>query len=124
MLITYVSLTGNVERFVKKLPYEKILKIKTGKEIIDEPTVFITYTTGIGQIPGNAQRFCETNKEHIVAVAASGNINWGSSYGIAADKLSNMFGIPVLMKFEMSGRPTDVEKFIEGVDQLALHRAK
>jgi len=121
MLITYISKTGNIERFVKKLPFDRIMKIETGNEEITEPCVFITYTTGIGEVPEIAQKFFALNHEKIVAVASSGNRNWGNAYGIAADKLSNQFGVPVLMKFELSGRKNDVEKFIEGVEELALH---
>jgi len=124
LLIAYISKTGNIERFVKKLPYENILKVEASDTKISEPFIFITYTTGIGDVPQLALDFCALNQAHLVAVASSGNINWGNGYGIAANKLSELYNVPILMKFELSGRPNDIEQFIKGVEELALHRAE
>jgi len=124
LLIAYISKTGNIARFVKKLPYENIIKIETSDTTISEPFVFITYTTGIGQVPELARDFCRLNQDYLVAVAASGNLNWGNSYGIAANMLADEFNVPILMKFELSGRPNDIEQFVKGVEHLGLHRAK
>lgn len=124
LLIAYISKTGNIERFVQKLPFEHIQRIVTGHEIINEPFIFITYTTGIGEVPTLAWEFCTLNQKNMVAVVASGNRNWGNAYGIAADKISNQFNVPVMMKFELSGRKDDIQKFIEGVRELEIHRVK
>lgn len=124
LLITYISKTGNIERFIRKLPYENIRKIITGTEKIEQDCIFITYTTGIGEVPIEADLFCQNNAQHIVGIISSGNRNWGSSYGIAADKLSNKYNIPVLMKFELSGKISDVEKFIERIEELEISRTK
>lgn len=121
VLVVYASKTGNVTRFIAKLPHQFItLQLKTGEECITDPCVLITYTTGIGEVPAEVLRFCQRHHKLIVAVVASGNRNWGSAYGIAADKISHVFNIPVLMKFELSGTTNDVQKFLRGVEQLEI----
>jgi len=100
------------------------MKIEASDIKISEPFIFITYTTGIGEVPQLAQDFCALNQTYLVAVAASGNINWGNNYGIAADILAKQFNVPILMKFELSGRQNDIEQFIKGVEHLGLHRAE
>lgn len=123
MLIVYASKTGNVERFVRKLPTSRLLRIHTGEEDVGEPCVLLTYTTGLGQVPPEVERFARRNQAHIRAVAASGNRNWGSNYARAADRLADWFGLEVVHKFELSGRAEDVARFWEGVRALALPRA-
>ncbi|WP_027891774.1 class Ib ribonucleoside-diphosphate reductase assembly flavoprotein NrdI [Calidithermus chliarophilus] len=123
MLIVYASRTGNVERFVRKLPAPRLLQIRTGEEEAGEPCVLLTYTTGLGQVPHEVERFARRNQAHIRAVAASGNRNWGSNYAKAADQLAAAYGFEVIHKFELSGRAEDVARFWEGVRALALPRA-
>jgi protein involved in ribonucleotide reduction len=123
LLIVYASKTGNVERFVRKLPTPRLLRIATGEEEVEEPCVLLTYTTGLGQVPPEVERFARRNQAHIRAVAASGNRNWGSNYAKAADRLSAAFGFEVIHKFELAGRAEDVVRFWEGVRALALPRA-
>jgi protein involved in ribonucleotide reduction len=123
LLIVYASKTGNVERFVRKLPTKELLRIHTGEEEIGEPCVLLTYTTGMGQVPPEVERFAQRNQAYLRAVAASGNRNWGSNYAKAADRLAERFGLEVIHKFELSGRAEDVARFWEGVRALALSRA-
>ncbi|MGL5042830.1 MAG: class Ib ribonucleoside-diphosphate reductase assembly flavoprotein NrdI [Culicoidibacterales bacterium] len=124
MLITYISKTGNIKRFVGKLSVENTQQILTGTELIAEKSIFITYTTGIGEIPKEADLFVKNNAAFIFGIVGSGNRNWGSAYCIAADKLSNRYGIPVLMKFEMSGRSADVKQLMERIDEFEILRTK
>lgn len=117
MLLTYESKTGNVRRFIGKV--EKGYSIKT-EEItedleVQEPFIHVTYTTGFGQVPDKTLKFIENNKNNFVGVAVSGNRNWGDRYGLAGDKLSEQFNVPLLHKFEMSGTATDLDKFIQEV---------
>lgn len=123
MLIVYASKTGNVERFVRKLDAPRLLRIHTGEEEVGEPCVLVTYTTGLGQVPPEVERFAHCNRHRIRAVAASGNRNWGSNYAKAADRLAAAYGFEVIHKFELSGRAEDVARFWEGVRALALPRA-
>ncbi|WZK93608.1 protein NrdI [Bacillus phage BvP] len=120
MLITYESKTGNVRRFIHKV--EKVYSVST-EEItestqVNEPFVHVTYTTGFGQVPESTLKFIENNKDNLIGVAASGNRNWGDSYGLAGDKLSQAYSVPLLHKFEMSGTAADLEKFITEVKYI------
>ena len=54
----------------------------------------------------------ENNRKLIKSVSSSGNRNWGVFFAVAADKIQEKYGIPVLMKFELSGTNTEVENYI------------
>lgn len=120
MRIVYASRTGNVTRFVQKLALPA-QKITSGQEQVQEPCVLITYTTGMGEVPEEIQRFMQHNHQHVLAVAGSGNRNWGKNYARSADRIAQQWNIPVLMKFELSGRPEDVACFLEGAQRLEHH---
>ncbi|WP_195536382.1 class Ib ribonucleoside-diphosphate reductase assembly flavoprotein NrdI [Bacillus paralicheniformis] len=117
MLVTYESMTGNVRRFVRKL--EQKMQIKTMEITEDlkvaEPFIHITYTIKFGQIPEKTQKFIHNNKDFLYGVCSSGNRNWGSYYAAAADKLSQHYQVPVLLKFELSGSDSDLDKLIQEV---------
>lgn len=134
--IYFDSNTGNVLRFINKLK-EKFFKMNLDIEIIkiDEFTIidskchFITYTTGIGNVSKKTKSFLlnnyklgNTNK--ILSVSSSGNMNWGDKYGLAADKISRKFYIPILMKFELSGTDLDVEKYINKILEWGIDETK
>lgn len=121
MLIVYASKTGNVQRFVQKLPLERNLKISSGEESINEPCVLLTYTTGLGDIPEEVKRFVSQNQAFIKGIAASGNRNWGTSFGKAAITLNQQYGFPILHTFEMSGQRKDIAVFMEGVNTLVAN---
>ncbi|AXY83262.1 flavodoxin [Bacillus phage v_B-Bak10] len=116
MKVIYDSKTGNVERFVKKLPFPCF----SVKEIhkLDEPFVFITFTTGIGQVPSTSLNFLEVNKNYLKGVISSGNKVWGQNYGKAADIISAKYDVPVLCKFELSGDNHDVDVVIKEVNKI------
>jgi protein involved in ribonucleotide reduction len=118
MLLAFDSKTGNVKRFVDKLGLKSI-QIEDGLSI-DIPFVLITYTTDFGSVPMTTIKFLEKNHRNLVGVASSGNRNWGNSYGLAADKISNMYNIPLLYKFELSGTPLDVQKFRDIINNISV----
>lgn len=119
MLILYDSKTGNVRRFAGKLdmpayPIEETMAV-------DEPFVLVTYTTGFGQVPEKVLSFLKRNHRYLKGVAASGNRNWGAGFARSADRISEMYGVPVLGKFELSGTRQSVEQFMQGVVRVASH---
>ncbi len=118
MLLVYASKTGNVERFAQKIDGLSRLKIADGFETITEPCVLLTYTTGIGQVPLEVSKFAQQNSHLIRGVAASGNRNWGETYGKAAQTLNQQYGFPILHTFELSGTRRDAAAFLEGVNRL------
>lgn len=117
MIIVYDSLTGNVERFIKKLKGLECVKI-TADLIINEPYILITYTTGFGEIPKSVVHFLERNGSNIIGVAGSGNMNWGKKFCNAVNLISNTYKIPILCKFELSGNEKDVQQFIREANLL------
>jgi len=119
MLIAYDSRTGNVRRFIQKLPFRSV-QIEESMTL-DEPYVLITYTTGFGDVPEKVLRFLQRNRERLRGVGASGNRNWGERFALSADRISAAYGVPVIGKFELSGTKHDVDYFIWEVGQLAAY---
>ncbi|MED4817643.1 class Ib ribonucleoside-diphosphate reductase assembly flavoprotein NrdI [Bacillus atrophaeus] len=126
MIITYESKTGNVRRFVKALQQELSIEAIeiTDDTIIKQEFIHITYTIGFGEVPERTLNFINKNKNKIRGVAASGNKVWGDNYGLAGDKLSAKFRIPLLLKFELSGTTQDLQKIIQEVQLIDKHNTK
>lgn len=119
MLVAYDSRTGNVSRFVEKLAMRTIRIVES--TAIEEPFVLITYTTGFGQIPEKVLSFLHKNYPYLMGVSASGNRNWGDGFAKSADIIAQMFSVPVISKFELSGTSSDVEYFRKEVNAVAVH---
>ena len=121
MFVYYDSKTGNVQRFIDKIKKEKpewsFVKISGDMEI-SENGHLVTFTTNFGEIPDTTEKFLENenNKKYIKSVSSSGNMNWGTLFGKAADNIEEKYGIPVLMKFELSGTHVQVEYFINNIE--------
>jgi protein involved in ribonucleotide reduction len=113
MLIVFDSKTGNVKRFVHKLNME-CLQISEDL-VVGTPYILITYTTGFGNVPKSVEKFLINNHNYLIAVAASGNRNWGNFYCRSADKISEQYDVPIILKFELSGTNRDIETFKEGL---------
>lgn len=121
MFVYYDSKTGNVQRFIDKIKKERpewsFVKISRDMEI-SENGHLVTFTTNFGEIPDTTENFLgnENNRKYIKSVSSSGNMNWGTLFGKAADKIKETYGIPVLMKFELSGTHIQVEYFINSIE--------
>lgn len=121
MFVYYDSKTGNVQRFIDKIKKERpewsFVKISSDMEI-SENGHLVTFTTNFGEIPDTTENFLgnENNRKYIKSVSSSGNMNWGTLFGKAADKIEETYGIPVLMKFELSGTRVQVEYFINNIE--------
>lgn len=119
MLIAFDSRTGNVRRFVKKLGLPAV-QIEDDMEL-DRPFILVTYTTGFGQAPDTTLRFLRANHERMKGVFASGNRNWGDGFARSADRISELYSVPVLGKFELSGTERDVDRFHREVSLVASY---
>ncbi|MCY4778387.1 class Ib ribonucleoside-diphosphate reductase assembly flavoprotein NrdI [Sphingobacterium sp. UT-1RO-CII-1] len=111
----YDSRTGNVQRFINKviqITGWEAHKIEDNTEA-NEFGHLITYTTRIGSIPDKTKHFMDVNAEKIFSVTSSGNTNWGKNFGLAGNKVSEGYDIPLAMKFELSGTMEDINKFID-----------
>ena len=121
MFVYYDSKTGNVQRFIDKIKKEKpewsFVKISGDMEI-SENGHLVTFTTNFGEIPDTTEKFLENenNRKCIKSVSSSGNMNWGTLFGKAADNIEEKYGIPVLMKFELSGTHVQVEYFVNNIE--------
>ena len=120
IILVYDSKTGNVQRFINKVKNE--LNIETVKIyddlIIKKPFILVTYTTGFGQVPETTKYFLMKNHQYMIAVASSGNMNWGMKFAMAADEISKKYSVPIILKFELSGTKKDVQRFIEEVKNI------
>ena len=112
MLIVYTSLTGNIDKFLIKTDHKENFKLITGNEIIDDKFIIMTYTINFGEIPEIVYKFLKNNYVNCIGVIGSGNKNWGSSYCNATKLINEIWGIPILMNFELSGKDEDIDKFI------------
>ncbi|QES87941.1 class Ib ribonucleoside-diphosphate reductase assembly flavoprotein NrdI [Rhizosphaericola mali] len=121
MIIYFDSLTGNTKRFVEKVKKERpdwtIQKISSNLQI-NQKGHLITYTIGIGNIPISTTQFVKKNKDFLLSVSSTGNRNWGDNFGLAADKLSKHYNLPIAFKLELSGTNADVKSYIEILEKL------
>ena len=121
MFVYYDSKTGNVQRFIDKIKKERpewsFVKISGDMEI-SETGHLVTFTTNFGEIPNTTEKFLENenNRKYIKSISSSGNMNWGTLFGKAADNIEEKYGIPVLIKFELSGTHIQVEYFINNIE--------
>jgi protein involved in ribonucleotide reduction len=127
MLLAYASKTGNIKRAITKLlDYIKVIdinqenskrtiltietfEIKTGEELIKKNCILFTYTTGIGEIPQEIDKFIINNINKIKGVICSGNKNWGLNYCKACDLIFEKFNLKTLFKFELAGNTHDIK---------------
>ena len=119
MKLVYFSRTGNVESFVHKLNLPDTFQIESGNETLDEPFVIITFTDGYGELPEEVETFLENNAQNITGVASSGDKSYGDAYCLAADLISDTYGVPILGKFEFDGTDDDVKAFLDAFSALS-----
>lgn len=112
--IYYDSKTGNVERFMQKvagLTGWTVQKIHADLPVKHEGHL-VTFTTRFGEVPETTQNFLQYASSHLLSVSSSGNRNWGRNFALAGDKIATEYGIPLGLKFELSGTDEDVNEFI------------
>ncbi len=107
MLYVYASRTGNVESIVTNLGLDA-LKIETGSESVGGDFILFTYTDGYGDIPPEVEEFLSANGSHIKGVVVSGDTAYGDAFCGAGDKISELYGCPVLHRVENDGTEEDV----------------
>ena len=81
--------------------------------IVSDFFILVTYTCEFGCVPNTTKKFLERNHRYMLGVASSGNRNWGDGFAKSADKISMMYKVPIVHKFEMSGLREDIEIFKE-----------
>ncbi|MGL5021504.1 MAG: class Ib ribonucleoside-diphosphate reductase assembly flavoprotein NrdI [Mycoplasmatales bacterium] len=116
MKIIYFSLTGNIERFIRKVDHK--CERGTVDMIVDEKYILITYTINFGEVPKEVEHFINNNNKNLIGVIGSGNRNWGINYCRAAYIIAEQYNVDVLQTFELSGTIHEVEKFNKIVEGL------
>jgi len=112
--IYYDSKTGNVERFMQKvadLTGWVVQKIQPDMTVEREGHL-VTFTTRFGEVPETTKHFLQYASSYLLSVSSSGNRNWGRNFALAGEKIANEYGIPLALKFELSGTNEDVNEFI------------
>jgi protein involved in ribonucleotide reduction len=126
-LVYFSSVSGNTERFVKKLGRDAAripLMAKDPALTVTDPYVLVLPTygggNGEGAVPKQVIRFLndEQNRGMIRGVVAAGNTNFGRAYCLAGDIISQKCKVPVLYRFEVFGTPDDVTAVNEGLEQF------
>ncbi len=111
----YDSKTGNVRRFIEKVIQVTGWSAQRIQEDMDveAPGHLVTFTTNFGKVPTLTEDFMKSHNGKIFSVSSSGNRNWGRNFGVAGDKVAEMYDIPLAFKFELSGTMEDINQFID-----------
>ncbi|SDZ16169.1 protein involved in ribonucleotide reduction [Evansella caseinilytica] len=121
MLIAYLSLTGNVRRFVEKTQMNSLeINYNAPCEEVHEPFIVIvpSYDDNITDIVSSFVSF-KANLNYLIGFVGSGNLNFDNEFCFNAKDLAKKFNKPLLYTFEFSGTEKDVIDFKKEVNQFA-----
>jgi protein involved in ribonucleotide reduction len=126
MLLVYLSLTGNVKRFVQQVGMESIEISHSNISVdINQDYIFIcpTYNTDITNL---VSKFINHNNniKHLIGFAGSGNRNFDNEFCFNANDLSKKYNKPLIFKFEFSGTDKDILQFKEEVNKFEISRVE
>ncbi|QGZ97990.1 class Ib ribonucleoside-diphosphate reductase assembly flavoprotein NrdI [Mycoplasma sp. NEAQ87857] len=126
--VYFSSETGNTDKFVTKLGYPKHkIPVDMNQEfLVDFDYVLFcpTYSGGLddvkGSVPKQVIKFLnnQQNREHCIAIVASGNTNFGDTYGLAGYVLQAKLQVPLLHIYELIGTKHDEEIVKEKIEKL------
>lgn len=115
MIVVYDSLTGCTKKFALEVD-PKAIDIKDIKEVEDD-VLLCTRNTNFGEVTKEAKDFLDKYAHKVRGVIVSGNKNWGSLYGKAAEVIKENYNVPVFLVIELSGSKEDREKTIEFLER-------
>ena len=137
IFLFYDSMTGNTERFVKKVAKVLIEDLKKDVYVIkiddnsllgsNERGHLVTWTNGYvkdgkdekKRIPHRTLNFVKNNKNNILTVSSTGQKNWGKNdFGSAVDTINENYGIKKGLKVELSGNKEEVQKYVEMIKEI------
>lgn len=130
-IVYFSSRSENTHRFVEKLGLPS-RRIPTGSgEALNAASPYIlilpTYCGegGRGAVPKQVIRFLNDadNRSNIRGVIAAGNSNFGATFGIAGDIISQKCRVPYLYRFELLGTQEDVANVIHGLERFWTRQA-
>lgn len=125
-IVYFSSRSENTHRFVEKL------ELPAGRIPIDgerefsanNPYVLIVPTYcgdgGKGAVPKQVIRFLNdaANRSNLRGVIAAGNSNFGATFGLAGDIVSQKCQVPYLYRFELLGTEEDVANVKHGLERF------
>ena len=127
-VVYFSSVSENTKRLVDKLGLTAVrIPLKTEEAAsftYDRDSVLVVPTYGSGEekttVPKQVIKFLNNpeNRKHIKGVVATGNTNFGSSYGLAGDIVSEKLGVPLIQRIEIMGTPEDITQLKERLTQL------
>ncbi|MEY4434866.1 MAG: hypothetical protein RIR16_906 [Actinomycetota bacterium] len=127
-VVYFSSVSENTKRFVEKLGLTSVrIPLKTEEAAsftYDRDSILVVPTYGSGEekttVPKQVIKFLNNpeNRKHIKGVIATGNTNFGESYGLAGDIVSAKLGVPLVQRVELLGTPEDVQQVKERLAQL------
>ncbi|MEY4714043.1 MAG: hypothetical protein RIQ37_373 [Actinomycetota bacterium] len=127
-VVYFSSVSENTKRFVEKLGVKTVripLKTEEAAEFTyDKDSVLVVPTYGSGDdkntVPKQVIKFLNNpvNRSHVKGVIATGNTNFGDSYGLAGDIVATKLGVPLLKRVELLGTPEEVQEVKERLAQL------
>jgi len=127
-VVYFSSVSENTKRLVEKLGLKSVrIPLKSDEAerfTYDHDSVLVVPTYGSGEektsVPKQVIKFLNNpeNRKHIKGVVATGNTNFGESYGLAGDIVAQKLGVPLLQRIEILGTPEDIEQLKERLNKL------
>ena len=127
-VVYFSSVSENTKRLVEKLGLTSVrIPLKTDEAAsftYDRDSVLVVPTYGSGEekttVPKQVIKFLNNpeNRKHIKGVIATGNTNFGESYGLAGDIVSAKLGVPLIQRVELLGTPEDITQLKERLNIL------
>ena len=127
-IVYFSSASENTKRFVEKLGIKSSRIPLFTKEVedfsVEKDSILVVPTYGGGEdkraVPIQVIKFLNNpaNRKHIAGVVALGNTNFGESYCIAGEIVSEKLNVPLLYRVEILGTPHDVVEVKERINKL------
>ena len=127
-IVYFSSTSENTKRFVEKLGIKSTRIPLFTKEVenfeVEKDSILVLPTYGGGEdkraVPKQVIKFLNNpaNRAKIAGVVALGNTNFGETYCIAGDIVSEKLNVPLLYRVEILGTPDDVIEVKERINKL------
>lgn len=127
-IVYFSSTSENTKRFVEKLGIKSTRIPLFAKEVedfeVEKDSILVLPTYGGGEdkraVPKQVIKFLNNpaNRAKIAGVIALGNTNFGETYCIAGDIVSEKLNVPLLYRVEILGTPDDVIEVKERIQKL------
>ncbi|MFL0579698.1 class Ib ribonucleoside-diphosphate reductase assembly flavoprotein NrdI [Dietzia sp. 179-F 9C3 NHS] len=135
-IVYFSNVSGYTKRFVDKLGLPALrlpLRAKEVTPVVHDPYVLIVPTYGgcreitggsAASVPRPVVTFLNNphNRSLLRGVIASGNSNFGDTFGVAGDIIARKTGVPYLYRFELMGTHEDVERVRKGLEEFWQHQ--